>query len=234
LWRRFLARRGQAERNALVELYQRRLADVVRRFAQHLPRRIDPGDLATAANVGLIAAIESFDPSRGVPFEGYCEVRIRGALLDELRMQDWLPRPWRTRVERHKRASEELRARLGREPADHEISDELHVSLEQYQSEFVAAMPIAPGTLSADDAWSLDVVPDPNLDSPGERLTREELLALIAQRLTPQEYRIVYLRYWEDLPMREIGELEGVSESRISKIHAKLLERLQERFRART
>jgi RNA polymerase sigma factor for flagellar operon FliA len=78
---------------------------------------------------------------------------------------------------------------------------------------------------------SLDIVPDRSLESPGDRLTREELLHLVTQRLTAQEARIVYLKYWEDLPMREIGELEGLSESRVCKIHTRLLERLQERFR---
>ena len=80
-------------------------------------------------------------------------------------------------------------------------------------------------------AQSLDVVPDARSHDPGERLTREELLGLVAQRLSEQEYRIVYLKYWEELPMREIGEVMGLSESRVCKIHARLIERLQDRFR---
>jgi RNA polymerase sigma factor for flagellar operon FliA len=236
LWRAYRRSRGLADRNALVEAYQDLVRDLARRFAHRLPRSVDPGDLATAANVGLIAAIESFDHRRRVPFESYCEVRVKGALIDELRAQDWLPRPWRTRVEQHKRALERLRADLAREPSDDELAHALGLSHEEYRELFAFALPGAPsGSMSNapgidDPVHSLEVVPDREQEAPSERLTREELLHLVTQKLSPQEYRIVYLKYWEDLPMREIGELEGVSESRVCKIHSRLVERLQERF----
>jgi RNA polymerase sigma factor for flagellar operon FliA len=240
LWRQFARRRGSAERNALVEIYQGLVADSVRRFSARLPRSVDTGDLHTAANVGLIAAVESFDRTRGVPFESYCELRVRGALLDELRSQDWLPRPWRARLERHKRAVESLRSRHSREPNESELALELGLSLDDYRTIFTSGLLGAPagGPSSLptgyddDEPGGLEIVPDSLTESPDERLTREDLLALVAQKLTPQEYRIVYLKYWEDLSLREIGELEGLSESRVCKIHMKLLERLQERLRA--
>ena len=239
LWRLFARRPGSAERNALVEIYQGLVAESVRRFSARLPRSVDTGDLHTAANVGLIAAIESFDPRRGVPFESYCELRVRGALLDELRSQDWLPRPWRARLERHKRAVESLRSRHSREPSESELALELGLSLDDYRTIFTSGLLGAPagGPSSLptghddDEPGGLEIVPDSLTESPDERLTREDLLALVAQKLTPQEYRIVYLKYWEDLSLREIGELEGLSESRVCKIHMKLLERLQERLR---
>jgi RNA polymerase sigma factor for flagellar operon FliA len=237
LWRRFARSRGADTRNALVELYQCLVADFVRRFALRLPRSIDTGDLLTAANVGLIAAVESFDPRRGVPFESYCELRLRGALLDELRSQDWLPRPWRARLERHKRVVERLRARLSREPSEAEITSELGMDPLEYATGFLRGLAAAPAAAlqpPEDDegGGGMEVMPDPCTEAPGERLTREDLLALVAQKLSPQEARIVYLKYWEDLSLREIGELEGLSESRVCKIHMKLLERLQERLRA--
>ena len=107
----------------------------------------------------------------------------------------------------------------------------------EYQHIFGRGIPGAPtGSMPSsegadDEGHSLDVVADPNVDAPGEKLSRDELLTLVAQKLTPQEYRIVYLKYWEELPMREIGQLEGLSESRVCKIHARLLERLRDRFR---
>lgn len=237
LWRRFARSRGADTRNSLVELYQSFVADFVRRFALRLPRSIETGDLLTAANVGLIAAVESFDPRRGVPFESYCDLRLRGALLDELRSQDWLPRPWRARLERHKRIVEGLRARLSREPSEAEITFELGMDPLEYATGFLrglAAAPVAAIQPPEDGGGGggMEVMPDPCTEAPGERLTREDLLALVAQRLSPQEARIVYLKYWEDLSLREIGELEGLSESRVCKIHMKLLERLQERLRA--
>ncbi len=236
LWRKFVRRPSAHERNALVELYQGLVTDFVRRCALRLPRTVDTGDLLTAANVGLIAAIEGFDRRRGVPFESYCELRLRGALLDELRSQDWLPRPWRARLERHKRVVEGLRARLARQPSEAELTSELGMDPLEYATGFLRGLATAPGPARAptdeDEGVGIEVMPDPCTEAPGERLTREDLLALVAQKLTPQEARIVYLKYWEDLSLREIGELEALSESRVCKIHMKLLERLQERLRS--
>ena len=238
MWRAWRKSRQPQARNELALAYQDFVSTVVRRFALRLPRSVDRGDLQTAANFGLMSAIEGFDPSRGVRFESYAELRIRGALLDELRSEDWLPRPWRARLERHKRVVEALRAQKGAQPSEAEIAAALGMDLDEYRQLFAMALPGAPSgahTLatgeSSGDVEMLDVVVDPRPDAPEERLSREELLRLVAQRLSEQEYRIVYLKYWEELSMREIGELEDLSESRVCKIHTKLLERLQDRLR---
>lgn len=237
MWRDYWAESTHEHRNLLVEAYQHLVGEVVGRFAARLPRIVDRGDLETAGNMGLIAAIGSFDPSRRVRFEAYGEMRIRGALLDELRTQDWLPRPWRQRIEMQKRAVERLHSSLGRRPTDDEVSRELDLSVEEYGLIFGTALPGAPGgsmPVRGDEepfSAGLDVVADPRGVPPGDKLTRDELLRLVAQKLTEQEYRIVYLRYWEELSMREIGELMTLSESRVCKIHSRLIERLQDRFR---
>jgi len=237
LWRSYRACPCDEHRNLLVEAYQALVREVVPRFAARLPRNIDRGDLQTAANVGLMSAIKSYDPERGVRFASYCERRIKGALLDELRKQDWLPRPWRQRIELHKRTIEALRSRNGREARDEEVADAMGMNLDDYQIVFGKALPGAPaGSMpnegdDGDGPPSLEVVPDPRSIGPSDKLTRDELLRLVAQRLNEQESRIVYLKYWEGLSMREIGEIAGLSESRVSKIHAKLLERLKDRFR---
>lgn len=236
LWKAYWRRRSSDRRNSLVVHHQRLVRRIVARFAQRLPRTVDRGDLETAANVGLIAAIASFDPSRGVPFEPFAEARVRGALLDELRNEDWLPRPWRRRIELQKRTVEELRSELGREPYDHETAEAMGLPYEEYEFLFGLGVPTAP-TGSASPGGELedglDVLPDRTSAQPGDKLTRTELLHLAAQRMTEQEYRIVYLKYWEELPMREIGLLIGLSESRVCKIHNSLLERLKDRFQAR-
>lgn len=237
LWDDYRSTPGTATRNALVEAYQSLVKDVVRRFAGRLPRSVDRGDLQTAGNMGLISAVEGFDPERGVRFESYCELRVKGALLDELRAQDWLPRPWRQRIEKQKRSRERLVGLLERPPTDEEVAEEMDLGLDEYQQLFGTGLPTAPtGSMPVDEgdgdaAPLLDVVPDRHGEAPGDRLTREELLQLVAQKLSEQEYRIVYLKYWEELPMREIGELTGLSESRVCKIHARLIERLKDRFR---
>ncbi|MCE9595228.1 MAG: sigma-70 family RNA polymerase sigma factor [Planctomycetes bacterium] len=238
LWRVYARSPGDQPRNRLVEHYQSFVRELVRRFGARLPRSVDRGDLETAANVGLMAAIESFDDTRGVRFESYCELRVRGALLDELRTQDWLPRPWRSRIERHKRVSEELRAALGREPTDDEIARGMGLEVSEYRQFFSTGVPGQPSGSGGDsdshdeEGYGLEVVADTHGDAPGDKLSREELLRLVAQKLSDQEYRIVYLRYWEELPMREIGQLEGLSESRVCKIHQRLIERLKDRLRA--
>ncbi|MEZ6015266.1 MAG: sigma-70 family RNA polymerase sigma factor [Planctomycetota bacterium] len=237
LWGAYFEAPGDQTRNRLVEAYQVLAKDIARRFGARLPRSVDRGDLLTAASVGLISAVEGFDPERGVRFESYCELRVKGALLDELRSQDWLPRPWRQRVEQQKRASEKLRSMLGRPPADEEVATEMGLGIDVYQQTFGVGLPGAPlGSMpneesDEDGGPALDVVADTSTEAPGERLSREELLTLVSQKLSEQESRIVYLKYWEELPMREIGELTGLSESRVCKIHTRLIERLQDRFR---
>jgi RNA polymerase sigma factor for flagellar operon FliA len=237
LWADYRADPGDLTRNALVEAYQNFAGEVTRRFAARLPRSVDRGDLVTAGQVGLMNAIAGFDPERGVRFESYCELRVKGALLDELRTQDWLPRPWRQRVEHQKRTVEALRSREGREPADEEVAKEMDLSVELYQQLFGVGLPGTPsGSMATDGSdedvmLALDIVPDRSPVDIDDGLTREELLTLVTQRLSEQEYRILYLRYWEGMAMREIGELTELSESRVCKIHMRLIERLQERLR---
>ncbi len=236
LWASYWANPDDDTRNQLVEAYQRLVAAVVNRFGNRIPRRVDRGDLLTAGNVGLMGAVSGFDPERGVRFEDYCERRIRGALLDELRSQDWLPRPWRHRIEQHKRTLEALRAESNREPRDEEVARAMGLSLDTYEQLFGVALPAAPTGTVTDSAGEevtagLEVVPDTRSAAPGEKLTRDEILELAAQRMSEQEYRIVYLKYWEGLSMREVGELTSLSESRVCKIHSRLLDRLRDRFR---
>jgi len=237
LWRAYRKAPSDELRNRLVEAYQSLVGEVVFRFAQRLPRSVDRGDLTTAGNVGLMAAVTSFDPTRKVRFEIYAETRVRGAMLDELRNQDWLPRPLRTRLDLQRRTLEALRSEHGREPTDPEVASAMGVPFEEYHQFFGTVMPGAPPgamplTDGGEDYSRLDRVEDTRSGAPGEALNRAEILRLMAHRMSEQEYRIVYLKYWEDLSMREIGELTGLSESRVCKIHAKLIERLKDRFRA--
>lgn len=237
LWAVYREDKCDEHRNALVEHYQPLIREIARRFAARLPRSVDRGDLATASSFGLMSAIAGFDPERGVRFESYCELRVKGALLDELRTQDWLPRPWRHRLELQKRTLERLRRELNREPNDEEVAEAMGMALDYYLQVFGVGLPGAPtGSMpsgeGADDGIpTLEVVADAEADAPGEQLSRTEILRLVASKLSDQEYRIIYLKYWEGLPMREIGQLTDLSESRVCKIHARLIDRLKDRFR---
>ncbi len=236
LWADYRENPSEDTRNRLVEEYHAFAREIVRRFSGRLPRSVDRGDLETAGSVGLISAVTGYDPERGVRFESYCELRVKGALLDELRTQDWLPRPWRQRMELRKRTTEALRGEYGRNPEDHEVALAMGLEEGEFQRLFGMGVPMPPtGSMAMDDGGDemipvLEAVPDNHCEVPGDKLSREDLLALVAQKLTDQEYRIVYLKYWEDLTMREIGELTGLSESRVCKIHTRLIHRLRDRF----
>lgn len=235
LWRAFQRARGEDQRNALVVHYQAFALEIVRRFALRLPPSVDRGDLETAAQVGLMHAIEGYDPLRGVPFESYCDLRVRGALVDELRHLDWVPRPVRARLELRRRAIERLRAERQCEPSDEEVALEMGMEVGEYRQFFGAALVDGPlaawGDEDGDESLPLlERVADEDAEAPFEDLTRVEILGLVAQKLTEIEYRVVYLRYWEGLAMREIGELLDLSESRVCKIHMQLLARLRERL----
>ncbi len=226
---------SEAARNGLVCAYQDLVKEIAGRLASRLPKSVERTDLENAGNLGLISAIASFEPERGIRFEAFAEVRIRGALLDELRTQDWLPRPFRRRFERRKRVVEKLRRDLAREPHDDEIAQALGVEADEYQNLFGVGLPGLGSTVgppSAQPKWprALDAVEDDRGITPDERIGDEELLAMIAESLTEQEFRVLYLRYWQDKPLREIGEDLALSESRVSKIHARMIERLSERF----
>jgi RNA polymerase sigma factor for flagellar operon FliA len=236
-WKAWFKNPCDETRNDVAFHYSAFVRDLVRRFAVRLPRSVDRGDMETAGSIGLINAIRGFDPERSVRFESYCELRVKGALLDELRSQDWLPRPWRHRIELQKRTVARLRSEWNREPTDEEVGDEMGLTRQSYQRLFGTTLPGTPvGSMPSENGGedrvpTLDVVPDNTSDAPDEKLMSDDLLTLVTQKLTEQEKKIVYLKYWEELPMREIGQLTGLSESRVCKIHARLLERLQDRFR---
>lgn len=237
LWANYRKDPSDEARNRLVEVYQTLIKGIVRRFAARLPRTVDRGDLGTAANLGLMSAIGGFDPERGVRFESYCELRVKGAVLDELRAQDWLPRPWRQRMELKKRTIERLSSELGRPPTDDEAATAMGLEPDDYQQYFGRGLPSAPrGSMPGDDgeddlSQALEVFPDRQSPAPDDHLIQSELLQMVTQRMNDQESRIFYLKYFQFMPMREIGQLTGLSESRVCKIHARLIDRLRNRFR---
>jgi RNA polymerase sigma factor for flagellar operon FliA len=238
LWLSYRKNECDETRNRLVEFYFTFAKDQIRRFAARLPRSVDRGDLETAAHLGLMKAIVGFDPRHGVCFKSYCATRVKGACRDELRTQDWLPRPHRQRLERQKRIVERLRADLEREPHDEEVAGEMDLDVDVYERLFGVVPPGVPsGSMpagGADDELpsSLDAVSDPDGDAPGDKLSRSETMSLVLQATDAQEFRILYLRYYESWSMKTIGEELSLSESRVCKIHARLRERLKGRFSA--
>ncbi len=235
LWGEYRLGERMESRNALIEYYRPYAVSLARRVKARLPKSVEIGDLEGAGDVGLIQAIQSFDPERGVPFEAFCEHRVRGAILDELRRHDWLPRPVRTRVKERKAMLEGLRSRIGREPSDSEAAEEMGLSLEDYQRSFSGRKeaPVLAGAKTSEDGESdgtLDFFEDPRQDGPDADPHRRELLALIAQNLDDEAREIVFLRYFLDYSLKEIADLNGISQSRVSKILGKIMERLKEKL----
>jgi len=236
LWGEYRQSEKLETRNALIEYYRPHAVRVARKVKARLPRSVDIGDLESAGDVGLIQAIQAFDPTRGVPFEAFCEHRVRGAILDELRRHDWLPRPVRNRLNRRKDLVEDLRKELGREPTEEETAQALGIDLAEYHRDYGNGKDtpmLAGGKRGVEDGdaeGTLDFYEDPRADGPDTETHCREVLNLISRTLDDESRHILFMRYFEGRSLKDIGERCEISQSRVSKILGRIMERLKERF----
>jgi RNA polymerase sigma factor for flagellar operon FliA len=209
-------------------------------MAASLPKKVDVEDLISAGTVGLIKAVDDFDPSRGAKLETYARYRIRGAILDELRKQDLLPYSTRVKLRNLDRAIHDLERSLGRYPTDGEIAEAAGVSEEEMSRLLSIATSIDLYSLdemfeNGDETLRIDTQRvDPGSEDPLRRLEREEMTAVMVKGLRDlplMERTVLGLYYYEGLRMKEIGEVLGVSESRVSQIHSKAILLLRARLR---
>ena len=222
-------------RNRLVEEYMPIVRYNAEKIRQRLPEGIDLEDLVSAGSFGLISAIEAFDPARGVKFETYCAPRIRGAVLDELRGMDWIPRLLRTRANKLLEMQKRLECELGRSPTDQELADRLEAPLAETahlrsQVTTVNMLSLHKKRSDADgekDLQEMDLVPDKKSEDPTRRTQKQDFMRLVTKGLSRNERLIIILYYYEELTMKEIGATLGLSESRVSQMHSALLQRLQ-------
>jgi RNA polymerase sigma factor for flagellar operon FliA len=239
IWQQFKAHGDEASRNTLLETYLPIVRYVAERIIEKLPQNVDVQDLMSAGIFGLADAIDRFDLSRGVKFETYCTSRIRGAILDELRAMDWVPRLVRARLHQLENAYLKLERELGRAPTDGELSRELGVSLEGLDGllrEVSAATVVAVcrRTLEKDDTLApptLETVEDKRDADPSRVAQKRELIEYITRGISRKEKLILLLYYYEELTFREIGLTLGLSESRVSQLHSKILLRLRTQLR---
>ena len=207
-----------------------------------LPAHVEEADLISYGLGGLVSAIERFDLSRQIKFETYAITRIRGAIIDELRTLDWVPRSVRARAREIERANMKLEARLQRAPSDEEMAAELGISVEEFQD---ALLRISNSTIVAlDELWHvsdasgdqvslLDTLADRRAPDPEAVVAQRELRDRIADAiaaLPEREKLVVALYYYENLTLREIGEVLGVTESRVSQLHTKAVLRLRSKL----
>jgi RNA polymerase sigma factor for flagellar operon FliA len=215
---------------------------VAGRMSSGLPAHVEEADLISYGLGGLISAIERFDLAREIKFETYAIPRVRGAIIDELRSMDWVPRSVRARAREFERANMKLEARLRRAPTDEEMATELQITLEDFQD---ALLQISNSTIVAlDELWTvsdstgdqvslLDTLPDRGAPDPQAIVDQGELRDRIADgiaALPEREKLVVALYYYENLTLREIGEVLGVTESRVSQLHTKAVLRLRSKL----
>ncbi|MGO1050062.1 FliA/WhiG family RNA polymerase sigma factor [Crossiella sp. CA198] len=236
LWRAYGVAREQSLRDRLVLHYAPLVKYVAGRVGTGLPSYVDVADLVQSGVFGLVDAIEKFEPERGLKFETYAMQRIRGAILDDLRAQDWVPRSVRSRARDVERALERLEARLQRTATDLELADELGVTSDELRELFaqlqltsVVALDelIAAGRGTASLAETL---PDDRAEDPVAALVdqdgRRQLADAIAQ-LSERDRVVVTLYYFENLTLAEIGRVLGVTESRVCQLHTRAVLRLR-------
>lgn len=243
LWERLLAGEDQDARRDLVDHYARVVKYVAGRMSIGLPHYVDHKDLISAGLLGLIQAIDHYDFRRGNKFETYAIPRIRGAILDELRSQDWFPRSLRRKARQLEEAFVRLEAQHGRTPTDEEIAKDLGVSrseLAQMMDDVAVATIVSLDADSTDDdsnSSSLgDYLPDTRTPDAETCVSAEEMRGLIAGslgELSDKEQLVLVLYYYEELTLKEIGEILDVTESRVCQIHTKAILRLRGKIQRR-
>jgi len=239
LWRRYKEDGDSGARERLVVAYSPMVKFVAGRLGAGLPSHVDDADLISYGLMGLIGAIERFDPERGIKFETFAMTRIRGAIIDELRSLDWVPRSVRSRAREIEAAQVKLEHELQRAPSEAELAAKLGVDEEELQA---SLLEIANSSVYAlDELWTvsdssgdqvslLDTISDPRADDPQESLDSSEIKDRLTEAiasLPEREQLVVALYYYENLTLREIGEVLGVTESRVSQLHTKAVMRLK-------
>ncbi len=238
LWREYRRTGDQKLRDRLILTYAPLVKYVAGRLGSGLPAHVDDGDLVSYGLLGLMGAIERYDPGRDVKFETYAIARIKGQIIDELRSMDWVPRSVRARARDIERAMAELEKKLERAPTDEEIAKKLGISEDELEE---SLSDIARSSIAAlDELWTvsgdgdqvalIDTIEDDSAPDPQSSLSvteQKEALADAIARLPEREKLVVTLYYYEELTLREIGEVLSVTESRVSQLHTKAILRLK-------
>jgi RNA polymerase sigma factor for flagellar operon FliA len=236
VWRQFKADQSDKQlRNRLVEQYLPLVKYNGERIWSRLPDGVELDDLISAGVFGLMDAINAFDLSRGVKFETYCVPRIRGAMLDELRTMDWVPRLVRSKASKLNEAIKTLEASLGRSPNENELAEKMEITvpeLEKLISDANAVNLISLNkkwyeTDSYKDVREIDILEDKKGEDPTRRIQKSDLMRLVTKGLNRNERLIIILYYYEELTMKEIGATLDLSESRVSQMHSAIVQRLQ-------
>jgi RNA polymerase sigma factor for flagellar operon FliA len=244
LWRKYKETDDQRAREQLVLAFSPLVKYVAGRMSSGLPAHVEEADLISYGLLGLISAIERFDLSREIKFETFAMTRIKGSIIDELRSLDWVPRSVRAKAREIERANSKLEHTLHRAPTDQEVADELEMTMDEFQDALTRISNSS--VIALDELWTLsdssgdqvsllDTIQDPDAVDPAQAMdvteTKDRLAESIA-RLPEREKLVIALYYYENLTLREIGEVLGVTESRVSQLHTKAVLRLKSALQA--
>jgi RNA polymerase sigma factor FliA len=239
LWTEFKERAEQSARERLILHYAPLVKYVVGRLAAGLPHTVERADLVSYGMFGLMDALDKFDRTREVKFETYAIPRIKGAIIDELRAMDWVPRSIRFKAREVEKAYSGLESKLRRAPTDGEVAGHLGISLSELhevvnQISFVSVMALDELVSTGDERGEkrslLDTLADAASSDPAAELEGQEMRGMLAaaiNSLTEREKIVVTLYYFEGLTLAEIGEILGVTESRVCQIHTKAVGQLR-------
>lgn len=230
------------DREELIKEYAPLIKFIAQKIAVRLPSNIELDDLISSGVIGLMDAIEKYDPTRDNKFKTYAEFRIRGAILDELRAQDWVPRSVRDKAKLLDKTVSDLEAELGRQASDEEVAAKLNMTLEEFFELVNQVRPVSVlsideiATFSNVDKKSLmSLLEDVKVANPFIQLNSKSVKDVITRAIEelPERQRLVLsLYYYEDLNLKEIGKVLRVTESRVSQLHAQAISRLRQKLTA--
>src|SRR5208282_4723925 len=229
------------QKDKLIMEYAPLIKFIAQKIAIRLPSNIEFDDLVSSGVIGLMDAIDKYDPSRDNKFKTYAEFRIRGAILDELRAQDWVPRSVRDKAKLLDRTYSSLEQSMGRTPTDEEVAAELKLSMDEFYDLVNQVRPVS--LLSIDDSHTfsnvdkksiLNLLETCKINNPYNQLnlkTIKDIVTTAIEELPEKQRLVLSLYYYEDLNLKEIGRVLDVTESRVSQLHAQAVTRLKAKLR---
>jgi RNA polymerase sigma factor for flagellar operon FliA len=236
LWQRYHQQKSGSKtdtENALIQKYLPLVSSVVNRLSMTLPEHVDHDDLYSVGLIGLLQALRNYNPTCGTSFETYARVRVRGAMLDELRRMDWVPRTIHEKARRIKEVLGDLEQKLGKTPNEVQMAKAMNISVKEYEELLDEVRPAAFVCLDAvsasedgDSGPLYEVIADQAHEGPVEKVSNNELKHVIFERLKElpeMQRKVLALYYLEDMHLREIAEVFKLTESRICQIHAQAI-----------